>query len=343
MENYFFFILILSVVATVCNGEGSISYDWTANVTVAQDGSGNYRTISDALNSVVDNSDFKFFIHVKAGVYTEHVVISEKKRNVVMFGDGSDKTVISGSLNRIDQPKMKTYQTATFSVLGDGFVGRDMKFVNDAGSKKEQAVAFHSKSNQSAMYKCVFDGNQDTLYVHAGQQLYQECDIIGTIDFIFGSGLAVFQNCSIQLRDPFPKPYDTVTAHAGLGHQEKSGFSIIGCSIMPFMGIPFTRGTAYLGRPWNGTATVVVMKTSIGKIIDPKGWVQWNSNTPTPPTVTFGEYQNSGEGSSVSQRVSWKGYNRQMTDQEALMYTIGVFINQNGWLKTTCVPFVIGL
>lgn len=226
------------------------------------------------------------------------------------------------------------------AVRASGFVVRDIRFVNTAGPEKHQAVAFHSRSHQSVMFRCVFDGHQDTLYAHAGEQLYRECEIIGTIDFIFGSSSAVFQKCAIQLRNPLPKQYDTVTAHAGLGQQGKSGFAIISSSIMPFEG-EFT-GVAYLGRPWNGFATVVVMKTQIGNLIHPDGWVAWN-NQPAPPTLTYGEYQNYGPGSDVSHRVTWRGYNPEMSDQEARKYTIGVLISQNGWLNNACVPFDMGL
>lgn len=116
MGNENFFILLLTL-ACLLNGEatgGFIGCNWTPNLTVALDGSGDHTRISDAVNSVHDNSNFKFFIHVKAGLYEENVVVPEKKRNIFMFGDGSRTTIISGRRNRVDEPNLKTFETATF-------------------------------------------------------------------------------------------------------------------------------------------------------------------------------------------------------------------------------------
>ncbi|XP_056845832.1 probable pectinesterase/pectinesterase inhibitor 40 [Raphanus sativus] len=184
-----------------------------------------------------------------------------------------EKTVISSNQSRLEFPKSTTEATATFSVLADSFIARDIKFVNTAGPEKFQAIAFHSKSNQSALFRCAFHGYKDTLYAHAGEKLYRECDIVGTVDFIFGNTAAVFEMCSIRARRPLMQQVVTVTAQ-GADNQEKSGFSIIRSKILRFEDEEFT-AVAYLGRPWKSHATVVVMETELGDLIDPKGWVAW--------------------------------------------------------------------
>lgn len=213
-----------------------------------------------------------------------------------------------------------------------------MKFVNIAGPEKKQAVAFHSKSSQSVMYRCAFEGYQDTLYSHAGEQLYRDCDIVGTVDFICGQAAAVFQNCTIRPRKPLPNHLSTVTAQSADDPNVKSGFSIINSKIYPFEGEHLT-ATTYLGRPWKSYATVVVMRTLIDKLIDPKGWIPWDKRVNPPTTLTFGEYMNYGPGSGVSNRVKWIGYKPKMTDKEAHTYTVDTLINKHGWLKQTCVPY----
>ncbi|CAN6991481.1 unnamed protein product, partial [Brassica rapa subsp. trilocularis] len=95
--------------------------------------------------------------------------------------------VISNNLGRLEYPKSTTAATATFckvllhSITILCFVVYN-KFVNTAGPEKFQAVAFHSKSNHSTLFRCAFYGYQDTLYAHVGEQLYKEYDIIGTVD-----------------------------------------------------------------------------------------------------------------------------------------------------------------
>lgn len=81
------------------------------NVTVAQDGSGQFKTISEAVAAAPDNSGQIFVIYVKEGVYKEYVQVDRKKTNVVMIGDGATKTKITGNLNFIDGTP--TFKTAT--------------------------------------------------------------------------------------------------------------------------------------------------------------------------------------------------------------------------------------
>ncbi|KAI4330456.1 hypothetical protein MLD38_028746 [Melastoma candidum] len=85
----------------------------TPDVTVAKDGSGNYKSISEAVAAApVKNGTGRFVIYVKAGNYTEKVNIGKNVWNVMMYGDGKTQTVVSGSLNFIDGTP--TFQTASF-------------------------------------------------------------------------------------------------------------------------------------------------------------------------------------------------------------------------------------
>ncbi|KAL1212921.1 Pectinesterase 1 [Cardamine amara subsp. amara] len=319
--------------------ESLLSCHLTPNVTVAKDGTGNYRTISEAVASIPETSRSRFVIHVKEGKYFENVNVLRNKFNVVVYGDGITKTIVSSNLNRHDKPKIPTtFQTATFSVSGRWFVVRDMKFVNTAGPRKEQAVAFHSNAKHSVMYRCAFEGYQDTLYARAGMQLYRDCDIVGTVDFIFGHAAAVFQNCTIRPRQPLHNQFNTITAQSGVDEANTiSGFSIVNSKISPFQEDLTVK--TYLGRPWNVYSTVVVMKTQIEKLIDPNGWVSWNNKSSPPTTISYGEYMNYGPGSDVGNRVKWIGYQPKMTNQEAHKYTVDALINHNGWLRHTCVPY----
>ncbi|KAG0483022.1 hypothetical protein HPP92_011106 [Vanilla planifolia] len=172
------------------------------NATVAQDGSGDYATITEALAAVPKKRGEAFVIYIKEGVYKEKVVVNRSLTNVVFIGDGPDKSKISGELNAVDG--VKTFHTATFAVMGDGFMARDMGFENTAGAAKHQAVAVRVQSDMTIFHNCRMDGYQDTLYDFTYRHFYRDCAITGTVDFVFGNAKSVFQNCTLLLRRPSP-------------------------------------------------------------------------------------------------------------------------------------------
>ncbi|KAG2689943.1 hypothetical protein I3760_09G163800 [Carya illinoinensis] len=136
----------------------------------------------------VDNRIFKDEINTTAEFIWE-------KWNVVMVGNGMTTTIVSGNLNFVDGTP--TFSITTFAVFGKGkgFIARDMGFPNNAGAIKHQAVALMSNSNLSILYQFHIDAVQDTLYTHANQQFYRECNIYGTIDFIPRNSIVVMQWC----------------------------------------------------------------------------------------------------------------------------------------------------
>lgn len=82
-----------------------------ANVVVAQDGSGNYKTVQEAVTAAPNNAQTRYVIYVKKGTYEEHVDIVKSKKNLMLVGDGMDLTIITGSLNVVDGST--TFQSAT--------------------------------------------------------------------------------------------------------------------------------------------------------------------------------------------------------------------------------------
>ncbi|URE22897.1 pectinesterase [Musa troglodytarum] len=136
----------------------------TPNVVVAKDGSGKFTTINDAINSMPKDYSGRYVIYVKAGVYKENVIVGKDKVNVLMYGDGSRKTIVTGSKNYVDG--VQTVDTATFAALGQGFIAKSMGFSNTAGPEKHQAVALRVQSDMAAFFNCRMDAYQDTLYLY---------------------------------------------------------------------------------------------------------------------------------------------------------------------------------
>lgn len=82
-----------------------------ANVVVAKDGSGKYKTVQEAVAAAPDNAQKRYVIYVKRGTYKENVDIGKSKKNLMLVGDGMDATIITGSLNVVDGST--TFKSAT--------------------------------------------------------------------------------------------------------------------------------------------------------------------------------------------------------------------------------------
>ncbi|KAL8458796.1 hypothetical protein ACS0TY_036340 [Phlomoides rotata] len=308
--------------------------DLKPDLTVAADGSGDVQTLKEAVERIPKKSKTRFVIYVKKGEYVENVILEKHHWNVMIYGDGAAATIFSGSKNFVDGTM--TFDTATFAVAGRGFIARDIGFKNTAGPEKHQAVAFRSGSDQSVMYRCSFDAYQDTLYAHSNRQFYRECNVTGTIDFIFGNSAVVLQNCIILPRQPMPNQFVTITAQGRKDPEQNSGISIQRCVIKPLDNL---NASTYLGRPWKDYSTTVVMQSNIGGFLSPLGWIEWVKGQDPPKTIFYAEYQNTGPGSSNVGRVTWAGYKPNLTAQQASNYNVNSFIQGSSWLPASNVAF----
>ncbi|KVI03124.1 hypothetical protein Ccrd_018582 [Cynara cardunculus var. scolymus] len=281
-----------------------------ADVVVAQDGSGKFKKISDALKAVPDKSTKRFVIYVKKGIYYENVRVEKPKWNVMMI-----------------------------AVFGKGFIARDMGFRNTAGAIKHQAVALMSTADQSAFYRCRIDAFQDSLYAHSNRQFYRECNIYGTVDFIFGNSAVVLQNCNILPRRPMTGQQNTITAQGKFDPNQNTGISIESCTIWPYGNLSDV--STFLGRPWKNHSTTVYANNMMGSLIDPKGWLPWVGTT-APNTIFYAEFANYGPGADTKKRVNWKGL-KFITKKQASKFSVKSFIEGDKWIKATGVPYKSGL
>ncbi|KAL1225164.1 putative pectinesterase/pectinesterase inhibitor 40 [Cardamine amara subsp. amara] len=314
----------------------------TVNLVVAQNGTGNYTTIGEAVSAAPNSSETRFVIYIKCGVYLENIEIPREKTMIMFVGDGIGRTVIKA--NRSYGDGWTAFNSATVGVRGNGFIAKDLSFVNDAGPANHQAVALRSSSDLSAFYRCSFESYQDTIYVHSHKQFYRECDIYGTIDFIFGDASVVFQNCSLYARRPNPKQRITYTAQGREDSSQPTGISIINSKILAAPDLIPVKANfkAYLGRPWQLYSRTVIIKSFIDDLVDPSGWLKWKNDFALD-TLYYGEYMNEGPGSNMTNRVKWPGFKRIENEMEATQFSVGTFIEGGKWLNSTGIPFTLDL
>ena len=305
-------------------------------VVVAQDGSGDYKTIKKALEAYPSDHKGRYIIHIKAGEYNEGQIIVEQ-HNVFMYGDGRDKTIITGNEN-FAFSQCATSQSATFIAQGERFMAKGITFRNTIGPSGLQAVAFRSISPHTLMIDCSFEGYQNTLYYHAHDQFYKNCSIYGTVDFIFGSGRAYIQNSEIYVRKPDQlNQSNTILADARMKKEEKGGVVLRKCKVKATKELKKVQGQVktYLGRPYKEYSKEMVMQSELGGMLEPEGWTKMDvpKGNKYYDSCYIREFYNKGPASSTEDRPDkWKGYMIIKSKKYAKGYSPEKFIHAGSWV-----------
>ncbi len=315
---------------------------------VAQDGSGDYRSLGEALQAIgMDNTE-PVTIYLHKGIYKEKLVI--ERPYITLRGDGADQSIITydhyARMVMPDSSNRGTFRTQTLLVNTHDFTAKDITIENSSGCGKEvgQAIALYVDGDRNSFYHCKILGSQDTLFTGPlppfpyqpggftgplefaprknGRQYYYQCFIKGDVDFIFGSATAYFEECEL-----FSCKYDDDPSASNPEDQKKYGY--ITAASTPEgqeYGYVFDRcrlisncppNSVYLGRPWRNFARTVFIRCEMGDHIRCEGWHDWNKPE-AHHTVFFGEYKSYGPGANPLGRV---GFSRQLTDMEAKRYT----------------------
>lgn len=264
---------------------------------VAQDGSGDYLTIQEAINNCNSFPYQRKIIFVKNGIYHEKVKIHEWNTNITLIGESKDLTIITYDdfFSKINLGKNSTFYTYTMLVEGDGFIAQNLTLKNSAGDVG-QAIALSLNANEVIVSNCNILGNQDTLYLtgNGNKQYIKDCYIEGTTDFIFGMATVLFENCVIHsLKDSY------ITA-AATPKGNTYGFVFNNCKLTADQNVK----AVYLGRPWRIYAKTVFINCEMGKHIKPEGWHNW-SKPEAEKTAFYAEYNSKIDSLDVKQRVPW--------------------------------------
>lgn len=225
------------------------------------------------------------------------------------------------------------------AVVGEGFVAVNITFRNTAGAIKHQAVAVRNGADLSTFYSCSFEGYQDTLYTHSLRQFYRECDIYGTVDFVFGNAAVVFQNCNLYPRRPLDKQFNAITAQGRTDPNQNTGISIQRCTIRAADDLAASNVSfrTYLGRPWKEFSRTIYMQTYMDSSIHVDGWIAWNGDFALN-TSYYAEYNNTGPGSNMTGRVTWPAI-QSINVTEAANFNVDKFLLGDDWLPQTGVPY----
>jgi len=288
---------------------------------VAQDGSGNFKTVQEAINAVPDFRNKQTVIFIKKGTYKEKLILAGSKKNVKFIGEDLRETILTyddfAQKKNVFGEEKGTSGSSSFYIYGEGFSAESLTFENSAGPVG-QAVAVWAGGDKSTFINCRFLGFQDTLYTYGGnnRQYYKNCYIEGTVDYIFGAATAWFENCTL-----FCKKAGYISA-ASTADTTKFGHVFNKCKIIG----DAPNNSFYLGRPWRPYAKAAFLNCELSAVIKPEGWNNWGKES-NEKTAYYTEYNDSGAGSKPNSRVKWA---HQLTQQEFELYTLeNVF---RGWI-----------
>lgn len=284
----------------------------TGKIVVAQDGSGDFRTIGEAFDALPLHSKTWTVVMVKPGVYREKLVLDVYRNKVKIVGENPENTVIvwndhTGKV--VDGDTLNTYTSYTLSIRSDEVTLENITVANDAGSVG-QAVACETRGDRIKFVNCRLLGDQDTFYTKGTvSRIYlKDCYIEGTTDYIFGPSIVVFEDCRIH-----SKRNSYVTA-ASTTERNRYGYVFIRCKLTADPSVT----KLYLGRPWRSFAKTVFLDCELPAAIRPEGWHNWRSPE-KEKTVYYAEYRSTGPGANPGKRAVWT---HQLTEEEAAEYTL---------------------
>ncbi|MBA2947572.1 pectinesterase family protein [Streptomyces himalayensis] len=313
------------VPAKVKSGAGPRSTIGTATttaaaattLTVAQDGSGQYKTVQAAVDAVPANNTSRIVISIKPGTYRETMKIPSNKPHVTLQGTGGsrkDTVIVYNNSAGTAKPGGGTYGTAgsaTVAVEADDFQARNLTVSNDFDEKANQnagghqAVALRTSADKVFLDSVIITGDQDTLELETaapdklGRVYVRNSYVIGNVDFIFGRASAVIDRSVITLK----KRWDGTSAGyitAPSTPADRKGFLIANTTVNGDV----SAGSFYLGRNWHagGDAALdpqtTVRNSTLSNAIKSTPWSDmggfaWKDDR-------FAEYKNTGPGAGTA-------------------------------------------
>lgn len=303
---------VAAMVATVLKEEFPAfqSHIRQYDFVVAQDGSGDFFTVAEALAAVPDyRKAARTRILIRKGVYKEKLVLPESKINVSLIGENGTTITYDDYAQKknLFGEEKSTSGSATCYFYADNFYAENITFANSSGPVG-QAVAVLAAGDRTVFKRCRFIGFQDTLYTYGmnSRQYYEECYIEGSVDYIFGWSTVVFNRCHMHNnKDGY------VTAPA-TPEGRAYGYVFLDCRLTAAPDVK----KVYLSRPWRNYAKAVFIRTTMDDHILPVGWHNWNKPE-AENTIFYAEYQSRGAGAHPESRAP---FSRQLTDISA--YTV---------------------
>ena len=247
---------------------------------VAADGTGDYYSIQAAINRVPSTGGV---VSVAPGIYRERVLIQQNHVTLRSANQDPRRTLIVYDLSRATQGTQ--VGTATVRVRGDNFTMENLTVENDfARTHKVEGPAYGTRAltligDRNILRNMRILGAQDTLYLgakdcgesngsfcEAGRTYITHSYIAGDVNYIYGDGLAYFEDCELHSLDH--QPGSVITGQGKHYAGQESGFVFRNARLTADQ----NPGKVFLGRPFRDLATVIFLNPQLGPQITPQAW-----------------------------------------------------------------------
>lgn len=134
MKTFLTIIVLLSFVGLTLKA--------AINITVARDGSGDYKTISDAISSLPEFNYERAVIYIKNGTYNEKITI--RQDNITLRGESKENTLISFAVD----------EAGVVNLLGDDIVMDNLTVENTQTNNVPNAFAILGRGTRTIITNC---------------------------------------------------------------------------------------------------------------------------------------------------------------------------------------------
>ncbi|MFL5608487.1 MAG: pectinesterase family protein, partial [Gemmatimonadaceae bacterium] len=309
-------------------------------------GTPTYHTIGAALRALPADGSERATIFVRDGRYREK--LSVDRANVTLIGESRDRTILTYDAIADDRaPDGGTYGTRgsfTLRVTAPDFhaehltvenafdyAGNLRKAAEDSTRRRNVqgvALAIDGQADRASFEDVRVTGHQDTLFPNTGRSYFHRCEITGSVDFVFGAGTAVFEDCDIVSRDRGSPTNNGYVTAPSTPASRPIGFLFVRSRLRkesPAM----AAASVVLGRPWHPSGSTDVVPSAVfyecwmDDHIGAKGWDRMGMTDATgarvwadPADARFFEHHSAGPGAVASPS------RRQLSADDVTRYTV---------------------
>ncbi|KAL4168523.1 hypothetical protein KRP22_011922 [Phytophthora ramorum] len=320
-----------------CNGPNARTQPPAGAIVVDITGTynGSYQSVAEGM-AYLPNTTEEHTVFLFPGVYQEQVIVPKLAGPLVLQGYTCDsmsyaenKVTITHKMAQVNlAPEIQNNRNELVSTMrfesSSGVKVYNLNIANPFEKIKKlgQAIAAYVDAENYGFYACNFTGYQDTVCANKGRELFAKSYIAGMTDFIFGTeAKAWFESCDIET---VGKGYITANGNANSSNLSEYVFNrarVFGSS---------GNGSTYLGRPWRPYSRVVWQNSELSDVVHPEGWKRWNNESDTA-NLYYKEFNNSGPGAIIDQRVSFSG---QLNESVKITEILGESFESEWWVDT---------